>query len=229
MIGVREDGRKELLAVEDGYRESRDSWAEVLRDLKARGAGAPELVTGDGALGVWAALRDVFGAARRQACWVHAIRNVLDCLPKRLQPHAKGMLHEIMNAASKADANTELERFRGVYGAKYPKALQKLDRDWQYLTAFYQFPAEHWRHIRTSNVIESPFATVRLRTKVTKGAGSKQAALAMAFKLLQSAQNGWHRINGYELLADIIAGTEFKDGIKITEDQPEKQNEKVAA
>jgi putative transposase len=201
----------------------------VLRDLKARDVSAPKLVTGDGALGAWAALRDVFGAARRQACWVHTIRNVLDCLPKRLQPKARELLGEIMNAPTKTDAKRALERFRAAYDAKYPKAPQKLDRGWEHLTAFYQFPAEHWRHIRTSNVIESPFATVRLRTKVTKGAGSKKAALMMAFKLLQSAENGWHRINGYELLDQVIAGTEFKDGIRVPERHPETQNEKVAA
>ena len=150
VIGVREDGVKELLAVEDGYRESTESWSSVMRDLQARGANEPKLVVGDGALGTWAALRDVFPGARRQACWVHAIANVLDALPKRLQPRAKTVLHEIMEAPTRRDAARALERLRDELAAKYPKAIAKLDRDWQHLTAFYDFPAEHWRHLRTS-------------------------------------------------------------------------------
>ncbi len=162
VIGVREDGCKELLAVEDGYRESTDSWAAVLRDLRDRGLTTPKLVTGDGALGAWAALRDVFPKAGEQRCWVHKIANVLDGLPKRLQPRAKTLLHEMMEAPTQADARAGLERFRGEFDAKYPKAVAKLDRDWQALTAFYAFPAEHWRHLRTTNPIESSFATVKL-------------------------------------------------------------------
>jgi putative transposase len=206
VIGVREDGTKELLAVEDGYRESTDSWAAVMRDLRDRGLDEPRLVIGDGALGIWAALKDVFPGARRQACWVHKIANVLDALPKRLQPRAKRLLHEIMEAPSRADARHALERFREEFDAKYPKAVAKLDRDWAHLTAFYDFPAEHWRHLRTSNAIESSFATVKLRTRVTKGAGSKKAALAMAYKLLDAAQERWRRFNGHELVADVLAG-----------------------
>jgi putative transposase len=229
VIGVREDGTKELLAVEDGYRESTESWASVMRDLKARGANEPKLVVGDGALGTWAALRDVFPQARRQACWVHAIARVLDALPKRLQPTAKKLLHEIMEAPSRADAGKALERFREEFDAKYPKAVAKLDRDWQHLTAFYDFPAEHWRHLRTSNAIESSFATVKLRTRVTKGAGSKKAALAMAYKLLAAAQERWRRFNGHELVADVLAGATFKDGIRVTDDETTTTDEKVAA
>jgi putative transposase len=229
VIGVRDDGTKELLAIEDGYRESTDSWAAVMRDLKARGANEPRLVIGDGALGTWAALRDVFPAARRQACWVHAIARVLDALPKRLQPRAKKLLHEIMQAPSRADAREALERLREEFDAKYPKAVAKLDRDWQHLTAFYDFPAEHWRHLRTSNAIESSFATVKLRTRVTKGAGSKKAALAMAYKLLDAAQERWRRFNGHELVADVLAGVTFKDGIRVTDDDNETTDEKVAA
>ena len=179
VIGVREDGEKELLAVEDGYRESTDSWAGVFRDMKRRGLNCPKLVVGDGALGAWAALRDVFPEAGEQRCWVHKTANVLDCLPKRLQPKAKELLHEIVEAPTRSDARKALEVFREEFGAKYPKALEKLDRDWKPLTAFYDFPAEHWRHLRTTNPIESSFATVKLRTRVTKGAGSKAAALAM--------------------------------------------------
>jgi putative transposase len=229
VIGVREDGAKELLAVEDGYRESTESWAGVMRDLKARGVNEPKLVIGDGALATWAALRDVFPHARRQACWVHAIANVLDALPKRLQPRAKGLLHEIMEAPTRAEAGHARQRLREEFDAKYPKATAKLDRDWQHLTAFYDFPAEHWRHVRTSNAIESSFATVKLRTRVTKGAGSKKAALAMAYKLLDAAQERWRRLNGHELVTDVLAGTQFKDGIKVTDDQTTATDEKVTA
>ena len=229
VIGVREDGTKELLAVEDGYRESTESWAAVMRDLKNRGMNEPKLVIGDGALGTWAALRDVFPGARRQACWVHAIANVLDALPKRLLPDAKKLLHETMEAPTRADARQTLERFRQQFDAKYPKAVAKLDRDWQHLTAFYDFPAEHWRHLRTSNAIESSFATVKLRTRVTKGAGSKKAALAMAYKLLDAAQERWRRFNGHELVADVLAGAKFKDGEKVTDDDNEMTDERVAA
>jgi putative transposase len=229
VIGVREDGVKELLAVEDGYRESTESWAAVMRDLKDRGLNEPRLVVGDGALGTWAALRDVFPGARRQACWVHKIARVLDALPKRLQPDAKKLLHEMMEAPSRADARAGLERFRVQFDAKYPKAVAKLDKDWAHLTAFYDFPAEHWRHLRTSNAIESSFATVKLRTRVTKGAGSKKAALAMAYKLLDAAQERWRRFNGHELVADVLAGAKFKDGIRITDDDTTTTDERVAA
>jgi putative transposase len=231
VIGVREDGVKELLAIEDGYRESTESWAAVLRDLKSRGLNEPKLVIGDGALGIWAALRDVFPAARKQTCWVHKIARVLDALPKRLQPRAKSMLHEVMEAPSRADARQALERFREEFDAKYPKAVAKLDKDWTALTAFYDFPAEHWRHLRTSNAIESSFATVKLRTRVTKGAGSKKAALAMAYKLLDAAQERWRRFNGHELVADVLAGAKFKDGIRDTDNTNDDQmtDEKVAA
>ena len=229
VIGVREDGTKELLAVEDGYRESTESWASVMRDMKNRGLNEPRLVIGDGALGTWAALRDVFPDARRQACWVHKIARVLDALPKRLQPNAKKLLHEMMEAPTRADARAVLERFRTEFDAKYPKAVAKLDRDWQHLTSFYDFPAEHWRHLRTSNAIESSFATVKLRTRVTKGAGSKKAALAMAYKLLDAASERWRRFNGHELVADVLAGAQFKDGEPVTDDDTTTMHERVAA
>ena len=228
VIGVKEDGTKELLAVEDGYRESTDSWAAVLRDLKKRGLGEPKLVVGDGALGAWAALRDVFPGTAEQRCWVHKIANVLDALPKRLQPRAKGMLHEIMEAPTRADAKQALETFREEFDAKYPKAVAKLDKDWKQLGAFYDFPAEHWRHLRTTNAIESSFATVKLRTRVTKGAGSKAAALAMAYKLLDAAQERWRRFNGHELVTDVLDGVTFKDGIRVTDDET-TTDERVAA
>ncbi len=225
VIGVREDGVKELLAVEDGYRESTESWAAVLRDLRDRGLSEPRLVTGDGALGAWAALRDVFPGAGEQRCWVHKTCNVLDALPKRLQPRAKTLLHEMMEAPTERDARRAREAFRGEFAAKYPKAIDKLDRDWKQLTAFYAFPAEHWR---TTNPIESSFATVKLRTRVTKGAGSKAAALGMAFKLLKCAEERWRRFNGHELVADVLAGKQFKDGIRVPDQHP-THDEKVAA
>jgi transposase-like protein len=228
VIGVREDGEKELLAVEDGYRESEDSWAAVLRDLRDRGMNAPKLVTGDGALGAWAALRSVFPGTREQRCWVHKTANVLDALPKRLQPRAKTLLHEMAEAPTRADARKALERFQAEFDAKYPKAVAKLDKDWDALTAFFDFPAEHWRHLRTTNPIESSFATVKLRTKVTKGAGSKKAALAMAYKLLDAAQERWRRFNGHELVGDVLDGAKFKDGIKVTDDET-TTDERVAA
>ena len=232
VIGVREDGVKELLAVEDGYRESTESWAVLMRDLKDRGLNEPKLVCGDGALGAWAALRDVFPGARRQQCWVHKTANVLDALPKRLQSDAKTLLHEMAEAPSRADAKAALERFRTLFDAKYPKAVAKLDRDWTHLTAFYDFPAEHWRHLRTTNPIESSFATVKLRTRVTKGAGSKKAALAMAYKLLATARERWRRLNGHELVADVLNAVQFNDGIRVTEDDTndnQMTDEKAAA
>ncbi len=229
VIGVREDGCKELLAVEDGYRESADSWSAVFRDLRDRGMSEPKLMTGDGALGAWAALRSVFPATGEQRCWVHKTANVLDALPKRLQPRAKTLLHEMAEAPSRADARKALERFRGEFDAKYPKAVAKLDNDWDALTAFFDFPAEHWRHLRTTNPIESSFATVKLRTRVTKGAGSKKAALAMAYKLLDAAQERWRRFNGHELVTDVLEDVKFKDGIKVTDDETKTTDEKVAA
>jgi transposase-like protein len=218
VIGVREDGEKELLAVEDGYRESTESWAGVFRDMKRRGLNEPKLVVADGALGAWAALRDVFPGAGEQRCWFHASGNIIDCLPKRLHSRAKGLLAEIIEAPTRRDAKLALEVFREEYGSKYPKALAKLDRDWTQLTAFFDYPAEHWRHLRTTNPIESAFATVRLRTRVTKGAGSKTAALAMAYKLLATAQERWRRFNGHHLVADVLDGVRFKDGIRVTDD-----------
>jgi transposase-like protein len=229
VIGVREDGCKELLAVEDGYRESEDSWSAVFRDLKARGMNEPKLVTGDGALGAWAALRSVFPAAREQRCWVHKTANCLDALPKRLQPRAKSLLHEMAEAPTRADARKARERFREEFDAKYPKAVSKLDKDWEQLTTFYDFPAEHWRHLRSTNPIESSFATVKLRTRVTKGAGSKKAALAMAYKLLDAAQERWRRFNGHELVTDVLDGIRFKDGAKVTDDENTTTDEKAAA
>jgi len=213
MIGVRPDGTKELIAIEDGYRESTENWASLLRSLKRRGMRMPMLAIGDGALGFWAALRDVWPETRGQRCWVHRIANVLAKLPKRLQPKAKAALREIMEAESREAAEGEIERFREDYGAKYPKAVASLTRNQDELLTFYDFPAEHWKHIRTTNVIESPFATVRLRQRVTKGAGSRMKGLTMTYKLLDMAEMRWRKLNSSELLPLVRAGVRFIDGI----------------
>ena len=215
ILGVRPDGTKELIAVEDGFRESAESWAGVLRDPKRRGMRAPELAIGDGALGFWAALRDVWPETRAQRDWVHRIANVLDKLPKRQQPKVKAALRDIMRADSRKSAETDIQAFEEEYGAKYPKAVETLTRDQEALLTFFEFPAEHWLHIRTSNPVESAFATVRLRQRITKGAGSRQRGLTMAFKLLEMAQLRWRRLNGAELLPLVRAGVPFKDGVRV--------------
>lgn len=220
LIGVRADGRKELVAVGDGFRESEDSWAEVLRDLKRRGMRAPVLAIGDGALGFWGALRDIFPETKEQRCWVHKIANCLDALPKSLQPKAKAALHEIMNAEHKEAAEAAVDRFQETYGAKYPKAVEKLLKDREALLTHLDFPAEHWIHLRSTNAIESTFATVRLRTHKTKGAGSRAAGLAMTYKLLDAAQARWRCVNAPHLVALVRAGATFVDGVKVErEDQ----------
>ena len=213
LMGALADGRKELIALVDGQRESETSWTGLLLDLKARGLSiAPELATGDGSLGFWIALSKVFPATRQQRCWVHKTFNVLDKLPKREQPAAKRMLHEIWMAAKRADATAAFDRFIEVYGTKWPRATACLEKDRVELLAFYDFPAEHWGHLRTSNPIESTFATVRLRTYRTKGAGSREAGLAMAFKLAKKAESRWRKLNGSEKLQDLIDGIVFVDG-----------------
>ena len=214
ILGARPDGTKELIAVEDGYRESAESWASVLRGLKRRGMRAPEVAIGDGALGFWSAVRDVWPETREQRDWVHRIGNVLDTLPKRLQPKAKALLREMMRAESKAVCEEEMERFQREYEAKYPKAVAALLKGKEQLLTFFDFPAEHWIHIRTSNPIESAFSTVRLRQRVTKGAGSRKRGLAMAFKLLEMAQARWRRLNAHELLPLVRAGVPFIDGVR---------------
>lgn len=216
LMGATEDGTKELIAMIDGERESEQSWLELLLDAKSRGLiQAPRLATGDGALGFWKALRQVYPSTRHQRCWVHKTVNVLDKLPKNQQPAAKEMLHEIWMAATQDDAIKAMEKFAVTCQAKYPKAVECLLKDREELLAFYDFPAEHWQHLRTSNPIESTFATVRLRTSKTKGAGSRTACLAMAFKLVESAQNHWRKLNGSPLLPEVIAGVMFKDGVKL--------------
>ncbi|WP_043637577.1 IS256 family transposase [Nonomuraea candida] len=212
LIGVRADGRKELVALTDGYRESTESWADLLRDCARRGMRAPVLAIGDGALGFWSALTEVFPQARAQRCWFHKIANVLGALPKSAHPGAKKALAEIWNTESKDHALAAVAAFEAAYGAKFPKAVAKVTDDVEELLAFYDYPAEHWRHLRTTNPIESTFATVRHRTKVTKGPGSRAAGLAMAFKLIESAQRRWRALNGAHLVALVRAGATFIDG-----------------
>jgi len=211
IVGVRPDGTKELVALADGYRESTESWAEVLRSLKDRGLSAPVLAVGDGALGFWAALRDIFPETREQRCWVHVTANCLDALPKRLHAQAKDAIAKIYSAPSRTAALEAVKAYSDAFSA-FPKAVKKITGQLDVLLAFYDFPLEHWIHLRTTNPIESTFSTVRLRTKVTRGAGSRQAALGMAYKLLDAAQDRWRRINGHELVPLVRAGATFIDG-----------------
>jgi putative transposase len=212
IVGVLPNGRKEVIALEDGYRESTESWASVLRDLRRRGMVAPLLAIGDGNLGFWAALRDVYPETKEQRCWKHKLANVLDKLPKRLQAKAKEQLHEIMYAPHRASALEEIAVFEQEYGARYPKAVETLRKDQERMLTFFDFPAEHWCHLRTTNPIESTFATVKARTKKTKGAGSRKAGLAMAWKLLMAAQQRWRRVNAPHLVALVKAAVAFPDG-----------------
>jgi transposase-like protein len=212
LMGVRADGTKELIAMSDGYRESADSWADLLRDCARRGMRAPLLAVGDGALGFWKALAEVFPETRHQRCWVHKVANVANALPKSAQPGAKKALQEIYNAEDREHAVKAVGVFAKTYGTKFPKAVKKITDDVDELLAFYDFPAEHWIHLRTTNPIESTFATVRLRTKVTKGAGSAAAALAMVFKLVESAQARWRAVNAPHLVALVRAGARFERG-----------------
>lgn len=215
VIGAQADGKKELLAMSDGYRESADSWKELLLDLKQRGLTVdPKLAVGDGALGFWKALPQVFGTTRAQRCWVHKTANVLNKLPKSQQAKAKSALHEIWMAESRLDAEQAFDLFRSTYEAKYPKASECLAKDRDPLLTFYDFPAEHWTHIRTTNPIESTFATVRLRTAKTRGCVSRTGILAMVFKLTKSAEQGWRKLKGATLLGQVIKGVRFKDGLQ---------------
>jgi putative transposase len=222
LIGATKDGKKELIAISDGYRESEQSWLSLLQDVKSRGLVIdPMLAIGDGALGFWKALPKVFPTTLEQRCWVHKTANVLDKLPKRLQAEAKEKLHNIWMAETRADATKSFDLFEETYKAKYPKAVECLSKDRDVLLRFYDFPAEHWGHLRTTNPIESTFATVRLRTVRTKGSGTRIACLTMVFKLTESASKTWRALNGSELLPDVISGVRFCDGVKATEDQPE--------
>ena len=233
VIGVNERGQKRFLAIEDGVRESKQSWLELLRDLKERGmVMAPQLAVGDGALGFWAALAEIFPTTRHQRCWVHKTANILNYLPKSLQARAKAGLHDIWMADTKAHAETAFDRFVTGYGAKYPKATECLVKDRATLLAFYEFPAEHWIHIRSSNVIESSFATIRHRTDRTKGCLTRDGMLAMIYKLGLSAEKSWRRLRGFEWLAKVVEGVQFRDGIEVkmeTRVRPKNQPSRVAA
>lgn len=212
MLGVRADGRKELVAITDGYRESTESWADLLRDCKRRGMTAPVLAVGDGALGFWKAVREVFPATKEQRCWFHKQANVLAALPKSAHPSALAAIKDIYNAEDIDKAQVAVKAFEADFGAKYPKAVAKITDDLDTLLEFYKYPAEHWIHLRTTNPIESTFATVRLRTKVTKGPGSRAAGLAMAYKLIDAAQARWRSVNAPHLVALVRAGAVFHKG-----------------
>ncbi|MDQ2874961.1 MAG: IS256 family transposase [Actinomycetota bacterium] len=212
MIGVRADGRKELIALADGYRESAESWADLLRDCKRRGMRAPVLAMEDGALGFWSGLREVFPETREGRCWFHKSANVLAALPKSAHPGAKKALAEIWGAEDKQHALAAVKAFEDAYGAKFPKATAKITDDLNQLLAFYDYPCEHWVHLRTTNPIESTFATVRHRTKITRGPGSRAAGLAMAFKLIESAQDHWRMVNAPHLVALVRTGATFING-----------------
>lgn len=217
IIGVNERGEKHFLAIEDGVRESTQSWREVLLQLKSRGMNSPQLAIGDGAMGFWAALEEIYPQARQQRCWMHKTMNVLNCLPKLTQPKAKQALHDIWQAETRADANMAFDLFLATYEAKYPKATLCLQKDRDELLAFYEFPAQHWQSIRTSNPIESTFATIRHRTKRSKGCLSRMGMLHMMFKLSQCAETKWRRLRGFNYLAKVVTGVKFKDGIEVTD------------
>ena len=220
LMGATADGRKELIALTDGHRESEESWKALLLEVKSRGLVIdPKLAIGDGALGFWKALPQVYPTTRVQRCWVHKMANVLDKMPKRVQPQAKTMLHHIWMADTKAAATTAFDLFIDTFQIKHPAAVNCLEKDRDVLLTFYDFPAEHWMHIRTTNPIESVFATVRLRHDKTKGNGSRLACLTMVFKLMESASKHWRALNGSALIPDIIAGVQFADGIKLNNDR----------
>jgi len=217
VIGVNERGQKHFLAIEDGVRESTQSWREVLLKLKARGMNIPELAIGDGAMGFWTALEEVYPQTRQQRCWMHKTMNVLNCLPKSAQPKAKQALHEIWQAQTRDDAEKAFDLFIKTYEPKYPKAAICLHKDREELMAFYDFPAQHWQSIRTSNPIESTFGTIRHRTKRSKGCLSRDGMLHMMFKLGQCAEKKWRRLRGFDYLAKVVTGIKFKDGVEVTE------------
>jgi len=224
MVGARLDGTKELVAVEDGYRQSTASWAELLRDLQKRGMQAPVLAVGDGALGFWGALRDAFPKIRHQREWVHKSANVLDCMPRSAHKRAKKAIKEITEAENKAEATKAMKEFEGEFGVKWPKAVEKVTNDEEALLAYYDYPAEHWRHLRTTNPIESPFATVRSRTDITKGPGSRKAGVAMIFKLLEAQEGRWRRLNDYRLIPLVRAGARFVNGELVERSEEEQKD-----
>lgn len=216
LIGARIDGTKELIAIHDGVRESKLSWKEVLLDLKARGLTVvPRLAIGDGALGFWAALEEEMPRCRHQRCWVHKTANILDKLPKSVQTNAKTLIHEMYMSPTKEQGLRSLERFFHFYEAKYPKACKCLEKDKNQLFTFYDFPAEHWQHIRSTNPIESTFASIRHRSRQTKGCGSRKATLSMVFKLAIEAEKKWRRLRGSVLISKVVNGVKFKDGEEV--------------
>jgi transposase-like protein len=218
IVGALKDGTKELVGIWDGERESKLSWTELLRDLTRRGIEeAPKLCIADGALGFWAAIEELFPQTRQQRCWTHKTANVLDKLPKKVQPSAKALLHDMWQAETKADALAAFDEFPARYGAKYPKACECLRKDRDVLFTFYDFPAEHWVHLRTTNPIESTFATVRHRTRQTKGCGSRMATLTMVFKLASEAEKRWRKLNGSELIDKVLDDIPFEDGLEVKE------------
>jgi putative transposase len=227
IVGVRVDGTKELVSITDGHRESTESWSDVLRDLKRRGMRAPALAVGDGALGFWGALSDVFPETKHQRCWVHKMANCMNALPKSAQPAARAALAEVRDAEDREHATKALKSFVKDYEAKWPKATEKVTKDAEQLLAFFDFPAQHWIHLKTTNPIESTFATVRLRTKVTKGPGSRAAGLAMAYKLIEQAQTRWRMVNAPHLVALVRAGVVFEKGV-MAERSEENVNEVAA-
>jgi transposase-like protein len=232
LIGVNERGEKRLLALSDGYRESKASWLSVLQDLQARGLKTPPaLAIGDGALGFWAAVDEAWPETRGQRCWVHKTANVLNDLPKSLQGKAQSGLREIWMAATKAQADTAFNRFVRDYGVKYPKATAKLVKDREALLTFYDFPAEHWAHIRTTNPIESTFATIRHRTTRTKGCVSRNTLMGLVFQLALTAEHSWRRLRGFRLLPDVVQGIPFKDGLRVVNPPgaDEQENQQIAA
>jgi putative transposase len=224
IVGVTPDGKKERVAIADGFRESTASWREVLLDLKARGLQAgPLLAVGDGAMGFWAALEEVFPATRAQRCWFHKLGNVLNALPASQQARAKAAMQDIFMAATRADALVAFEKFVKTYGAKYPKAVEKLTQDRDSLLAFYDFPAEHWQHVRTTNPIESTFATVRHRTTRARNCLSRATFLGLAFKLMEEAEKSWRKIRGADQIQPLLGGLLFRDGIPVQDNPPEQQ------
>ncbi len=227
IVGVRADGTKELVAIVDGLRESTESWADLLRDLKRRGMRAPVLAVGDGALGFWGALAQVFPETRHQRDWVHKVANVLNALPKSAHPSARRMVADIRDAEDRDHALVAIDAFAAEFAVRWPKAVAKIVDDADDLLAFFDFPVEHWIHLKTSNPIESTFSTVRLRTRVTKGPGSRAAGLAMDFKLMESAQQRWRAVNAPHLVALVRAGAKFEKGVMI--ERPNEQDQEDAA
>ncbi len=212
MLGVREDGTKEIIAVDSGYRESKDSWSCFLRSINGRGLKSPKLFIGDGALGFWSAVRDIYPESKSQRCWVHKTANILDKMPKKVQPKTKDMIHEMYMSSTKKDALGVYDLFVNTFESKYPAAVRCLAKNKEELFTFYDFPDKHWTHIRTTNAIESTFATVRLRTAKTRGQGNAKMTLAMVFKLMMEAQKKYMKLKGYKLIPKVMQGIVFKDG-----------------